>query len=105
MHAPGRKDIKTRAYGDSGNCKLPAIAFGGLQLVLELMLLAQAPITSLDMYLDGESTVEEDLVALLSMGIVHVPRSEVSAQAHLMLLWAMVTDYALVSHGIYSIAV
>lgn len=39
----------------------------------------QAPIVSLDMYLDDESVVGEDLVAWLSMGIIHVPRGEVRA--------------------------
>ena len=38
----------------------------------------QMPITSLDMIVNGDSVVEEDLVAWVSMGILHVPRQEVS---------------------------
>lgn len=37
----------------------------------------QMPITSVDMMLNGESIEEADLVAWLSMGIIHVPRTEV----------------------------
>lgn len=42
---------------------------------------AQAPITSLDQYLNGQSVVEQDLVNYVSMGIIHVPRTEVCGHA------------------------
>lgn len=35
------------------------------------------PVTSVDQFLNGQSVVEQDLVNYVSMGIIHVPRTEV----------------------------
>ena len=67
----------------------------GLAPMVQMCL--QAPVTSLDMYLDGESTVEQDLVAWLSMGIIHVPRGEVGLLVHACLAINSVSLYIFAS--------
>ena len=37
----------------------------------------QVPVNSLDKFLNNETVVNQDLVAWVSMGIIHVPRAEV----------------------------
>ena len=54
-----------------------AVHFGTL-LSIECYSDVQQPIWSLDMALNNETIVDQDLVAWVMLGIVHVPRSEVT---------------------------